>query len=193
MDSAVYFLSENSLLQKKVARMADRCRDLNSFDSLEENVLQTSPRSSSKRKAIKEHHARVIKKRALHSGQGKTPQKSCTHQMRSYCKVNSLTLDDLEFNFSRIYDFKEKTEQERELLMLLKSIPSERRRVADHSRKKKKNLSITYHLLRRSDRECVQVCRSTFLSVLGMPSHLSARWSRVQTTQIMLCCLPVLL
>ena len=62
---------EKLIVERKAVKMES---EISSFDSLNESVQQTSPKSSSKRKASKEHHAKVIKKRALHSGDGKRPE-----------------------------------------------------------------------------------------------------------------------
>lgn len=160
---AGYFLLRKSLL-RKVFTMD---REISSFDSVNESVQQTSPRSSSKRRASKEHHAKVVKKRALHSGDGKQPRKDCNHDSKSFCKINSLTVEDMVFNFNRIYDFKDKVEQDRELLMLVITTPVQRTRVSDESRQKKKDVSTTYRLLNKDTKTSVEVCRASFLSVLG--------------------------
>ena len=90
---------------------------------------------------------KTIKKRALHSGEGKLPQKGCTHASTSWCKIDTLTHGDITYNFRRLYDFKEKVQQDRELLLLLKINKASRVKIAEPSRKRARDLTVTYHLL----------------------------------------------
>ena len=74
---------ERELLVSKAIIMEN---NVQSFDSLDENVQQTSPRSSRKRKIDREHHAKVIKKRTLHSGDVSSRRKTAPIAVTAFAK-----------------------------------------------------------------------------------------------------------
>lgn len=138
----------------------------NNFDCLDEPVLTTSPKSSRKKRSNPDKHTRSIRKRQLHSGAGKVPIKNCIHLQRSFCKAELLTSEDISYNFTRLYDNTTKVEQDKDILSLMDISQSARTRVSAESRRKAKDITIKYNLL-HSNNVKLEVCKATFVSVLG--------------------------
>lgn len=145
---------------------SSNANQMNNFDSLDEHVQCTSPRSSRKRKVDVTNHARTITKKRLHSGEGKTPTLNCAHTASTFCEARTLLVAELTYNFERLYNNKTKVEQDQMILSLMTIQGCKRSRVDEANMKRSKGATITYHLLRH-DNSRIEVCKATFTSVLG--------------------------
>lgn len=138
------------------------------FDSLNEPVRSTSPTSSRKKKVNIENHQKYKKKKLLHSSEGKLSRINCAHQSaRSFCKASTLTPDDVNYNFQKLYNCSSKVEQDAAILKLMDINQAKRARVTEAARQKPKALSVKYYMLRSQINVKVEVCKATFISVLS--------------------------
>ena len=95
---------------------------MNHFDDLSE-VVDISP-SGQCRKRVRQqsNDARLVAKRARHSGGGKITAKACKHDAENgdFCQVETLSDDDIMFNYTKFHSVAAKAVQDQKILMLMK-------------------------------------------------------------------------
>ena len=137
---------------------------MNTFDEIEE-VLSPDGR---KWRRTPENHKRAKEKQMHHSGGGKIPAISCTHDTEKHvCMAGKLTHDDVAKCSAQFYSTSDKVSQDAALLSYLEISRPKRCRIDDGARKRLRDVSTQYYLLPAGNRSKVQVCRKTFCSVLG--------------------------
>ena len=94
----------------------------NHFDDLSEVVDISPSRQCRKRVRQPSNDARLVTKRARHSGGGKIPAKACKHDAENgdFCQVEKLSDDDIIFNYTKLYSVADKAVQDQKILTLMK-------------------------------------------------------------------------
>ncbi|XP_063039647.1 uncharacterized protein LOC134434912 [Engraulis encrasicolus] len=155
----------------------ERNENMDIFERINEPVL--APAVGKKRKASKNNHTRENIKKMRHSGGGKLPAVSCTHNKTTtvFCHADKLTPGDLEKNFQNFYSHSTKTEQDQALLRLItvKKVHRRRPKVENTDKQKEREVTNEYHLLTEDHPTKIPVCKSTFCSVLGISKDRVAR------------------
>ncbi|KAJ8287112.1 hypothetical protein GJAV_G00047790 [Gymnothorax javanicus] len=161
----------------KFFNMAVQATDVKSVDGLFEAILPLE--TLRKRKMSIPSNEREVKKIERHDGSGKEPRLACTHTgEKGFCRASMLSQSDLLYNFSLFYKTAEKKRQDESILRHVKISQPKRPRVKADAKKKARNLSVEYYLMRCNSEEKIPVCKATFLSVLGISNDRAARVCR---------------
>ena len=98
--------------------------NMNHFDDLSE-VVDISPSGQCRKRVWQpSNDARLVAKRARHSGGGKIPAKSCKHDAENgdFCQFEKLSDDDIMFNYTKLYSVVDKAVQDQKILCSLANI-----------------------------------------------------------------------
>ena len=142
-------------------------KSMDLFDGLSENVA-ISPVGRKRKREVCE---REKDKRRRHSGGGKIPKIACDHTAADggFCQADRLTDDAIVLNHTQLYGCATKAQQDEMVLRLMTLTKPQRVRLrpGQDVRQRDKSMSVKYPLMTSDAREQLQVCKATFIGVLG--------------------------
>lgn len=105
--------------------------------------------------------------KARHSGDGKNPFVSCTHNVKGMCVASTLSSNDILYIKAQLYSTQDRFKQDAILLsyMDIQQCTRRRSKVGDVEKQKSRDVSVKYNLL-KENKEKINVCKASFLSIL---------------------------